>query len=103
MQVIDFKTMELDMDKERETKEIYSADGLKVRIIQLSAGAKIPDCEMASHVIFHILEGDVEITVNQKPVTVNAGKVLVCEPATISMVSINDSKIMGVQIARNDI
>ncbi len=102
MQIIDFKTMELDMDKERETKVVYNADGLKVRIIQLSTGAKIPDCEMASHVMFHILEGDVEITVNQKPVIVNAGQVLVCEPAIISMKSINYARIMGIQVPVKD-
>ena len=96
MQILDLKTMELD--REQKTKEVYSAEGLKVRVIRLTAGAEIPDCKMVSYVIFHVLQGNVEITVNQKPVTVNEGQALVCEPSTISMKSLDGAKIMGIQM-----
>lgn len=98
MQIIDVNTMKLDMDRERETKEVYSEDGLKVRIIRLSPGAEIPDCEMSSYVIFYVIEGSADITVNHEEAGVDEGKCLVTEPATVSMKSASGARIIGIQI-----
>ena len=98
MQIFDLKALGTHPFDEREKNIIYNVEEFKVRIIKLSAGGKMPDCEMLSYVIFYVIEGSVDVTVNQEKKTINEGQCLISEPATISMRSIDGAKILGVQI-----
>ena len=99
MRVVDLKAMISDSYEEREKNIIYNVKEFKVRSIKLPADGKMPDCEMPPYVIFYVIEGSVDITVNQEKATINEGQCLISdEPATISMRSINGATIMGIQI-----
>ena len=98
MQVVDLKAMISCPYEEREKNIVYSVEEFKVRIIKLPANGKMPNCEMPSYVIFYVIEGTVDVTVNQEKATINEGQCLISEPATISMRTIDGAKIMGIQI-----
>lgn len=53
---------------------------------------------MPSSVIFYVIAGSVEITVDQEKATLNEGQCLITEPAIISMSSKDGAKLMGIQI-----
>ncbi len=98
MQIFDLKALGTHPLEEREKNIIYDVEEFKVRKIKLPADGKIPDCEMSSHVIFYVLEGSVDVTVDQEKRTINEGQCLISEPATISMRSADGARIMGIQI-----
>jgi quercetin dioxygenase-like cupin family protein len=98
MQVVDLKAMISYPYEEREKNIVYNAEEFKIRIIKLPAGGKMPNCEMSSYVIFYVIEGTVDVTVNQEKATINEGQCLISEPATLSMRTINGARIMGIQI-----
>jgi mannose-6-phosphate isomerase-like protein (cupin superfamily) len=98
MRVVDLKTMMSGPYKEREMNIIFNLEEFKVRNIKLPADGKIPDCEMQSYVIFYIVEGSVDVTVDQEKATITEGQCLISDPATISMSSKDGAKIMGIQI-----
>lgn len=98
MRVVDLKAMVSDPNKEREMNIIFNVEEFKVRNIRLPADGKIPDCEMPSYVIFYVIEGSVDVTVDRERTTLNEGQCLISDPATISMSSKDGAKIMGIQI-----
>ena len=61
----------------------------------------MPVCEMASHVIFFILDGEATVTVNSETVTLKEKLCLITEPATLSMKTTSGIKILGVQIQKS--
>ena len=99
MQIFDLKALGVHSFDEREKNIIYNVDEFKVRIIKLQAGGKIPDCNMPSYVMFYVIDGSVDVTVNQEKKTIYEGQCLINEPATISMNSKDGAKLMGIQIA----
>ncbi len=98
MRVVDLKAMVSYPYEEREKNIVYNVEEFKVRIIKLPEDGKMPNCEMPSHVIFYVIKGSVDVTVNQEKATINEGQCLISEPATISMRTIDGAKIMGIQI-----
>ena len=98
MRVVDLKAMVSYPYEEREKNIFYNVEEFKVRIIKLPEDGKMPNCEMPSHVIFYVIKGSVDVTVNQEKATINEGQCLISEPATISMRTIDGAKIMGIQI-----
>jgi len=84
---------------EREKNVFYQSPRFKARIIELPAGGAMPDCEMASHVLFYVIRGEAEVQVNQEVASVKEGQCLISEPATISMKTEAGVKILGIQIA----
>ena len=98
MQVVDLKAMESYPYEEREKNIVYNVEEFKVRIIKLPSGGKMPNCEMSSYVIFYVIEGTIDVMVNQEKATINEGQCLISEPATLSMKTINGARIMGIQI-----
>ena len=99
MQIFNLKTLGTHPFEEREMNIMYNTEEFKVRIIKLPPGGKIPTCEMSSYVIFNIIEGRVDVKVDNEERTLNEGQVLISEPADISMSSIDGAKIMGIQIS----
>jgi quercetin dioxygenase-like cupin family protein len=100
MQVFDLKEMKSFAYEERDKNVFYKTEEFKVRFIEIPPGGKMPSCEMASYVIFNIIEGSVEVQVNQKNTAIKEGQCLITAPATMSMKTEDGVKIMGIQIER---
>ena len=62
----------------------------------------MPTCKMGSYVIFYVIEGTVDVTVNQEKATINEGQCLISEPANLSMRTTDGVKIMGIQITKGN-
>lgn len=89
-----------DLSKMKEKQAIYEEEEFKIRHIILSEGEKIPSCDMSTYVIFVVLHGEAEVTVDDESVTLSKGKCLITEPATLSMKTEKGVKILGIQISK---
>ena len=98
MQVFDLKAMASHPYEERDRNVFHEAKEFRTRIVELPPGGEIPNCEMASHVIFFVVSGAAEVKVNQAVVNITEGQCLITEPATLSMKTENGVRIMGTQI-----
>ena len=79
----------------------YEGNNFNSRLISLKKGEEIPPCDMDSNLIFTIIEGEVEISVNEQKNILSQNQVLIADPGLFSMEALKDSKIMGIQIAAN--
>jgi mannose-6-phosphate isomerase-like protein (cupin superfamily) len=102
MKIFDLYKMRSFPYKERDKNVFYHSKEFKTRIINLSAGEKIPECEMASYVIFLVLQGEAIITVDSKDSVIDAGKCIISDPAVFSLKTKNGVKIIGIQINKID-
>jgi quercetin dioxygenase-like cupin family protein len=100
MQVFNLKTIKSHPYNERDKNVFYKANEFKTRIIELPPGGEMPICEMVSYVIFYIINGTVEVKVNQEKTILKEGQCLIVEPATLSMKTQNGVKMMGIQIMK---
>ncbi len=100
-QVFDLKAMVSYPYEERDKNVFYKAKEFKARIIELPPGGEIPTCEMTSHVIFYVLEGEAEVKVNLEKATIKEGQCLITEPATLSMKTEKGVRMMGIQIVKS--
>ncbi len=98
MKVFDLKTMKAYPYAERQKNVFYQNDEFKTILVELPPGGEIPVCKMIPHVVFTVIEGAVEITVNGDKVLIQAGQCLITEPATISMQTTTGVRLMGTQI-----
>ncbi len=92
MEVFNLKKME-------GKKQIFERDEFKIRHIQLPEEGKIPPCKMSSYVIFNVINGEVDVTVNDEEVNLKDGQCLVTAPATLSMKTKKGVKMLGIQIS----
>jgi quercetin dioxygenase-like cupin family protein len=99
MRIFDLGAMVAQPYDEREKNVFYQTPRFKARIIELPAKGSMPTCEMASHVLFYIVQGEAEVQVNQEVTTIKEGQCLITEPATLAMKTENGVKIMGIQVA----
>jgi len=102
MKIFDLFKMSSFPYEERNKNVFYHSKEFKTRIISLSAGEKIPECEMASYVIFMVLQGEATITIDSEDSVISAGKCIISDPATISLKTKNGVKILGIQINKTD-
>jgi len=100
MNIFDLNTIKVSPYEERQKNVLYHAEEFKVRLIELPAGGSMPECEMASHVIFHVLEGRVDVRVGQEEARLTAGHCLIIEPANVSMHTQEGARIVGIQIVK---
>ena len=100
MKVFDLNEMKAFPYEQRERNVFYQTKEYKTRIIELSAGGKMPTCEMASYVVFYVLKGEAGVTVNSETVKLKEKQCLVTEPATITMMTESGVRLMGIQIAK---
>ena len=68
MKVFDLNEMTAAPYEQRGKNVFYQAKEFKTRIIELPPGGQMPTCEMASHVIFYVLDGEARVTVNTESV-----------------------------------
>lgn len=101
MKVFDLNEMITRPYEQREKNVFYQAKEFKTRIIELPPGGGIPLCEMAEHVVFYVLDGEVRVTVNSEAVVLKEKQCLIIEPATVCMKTENGVRLMGIQIAKN--
>jgi len=88
--------------EQREKNVFYQTKEFKTRIIELPPGGHLPTCEMASHVIFYVLDGEARVTVNSKTIEIKEKQCLINEPATLSMTTGKGVRLMGIQIAKKE-
>ena len=100
MQIFDLNKIKSFPYEKRDKNVFYLTKEFKTRIINLAAGEEIPECEMASYVIFYIIEGEAIVTVNSEEKVINAGKCLISEPAILSLNTNHGVKILGIQISK---
>ena len=82
----------------RDKNVFYQCKEFKTRIIALSPGQAIPECQMDSHVLFYVIKGSARIHVNGEESLLQENQVLITEPAVLSMETESGVKIMGIQI-----
>ena len=100
MKIFDLIKMEAFPSEEKEKNVFYQTKEFKTRIIELPPQGEIPNCEMSSYVIFYVITGTVQVTVNSEKQNLKAGQCLITEPATLSMRTEDGVKIMGIQIEK---
>jgi len=100
LKIFDLIKMKALPSEEKEKNVFYQTKEFKTRIIELPPQGEIPNCEMTSHVIFYVITGTVQVTVNSEKQNLKAGQCLITEPATLSMRTENGVKIMGIQIEK---
>lgn len=101
MQIFNLDSLKTFPYDERDKNVFFKVEEFKTRVIRLLPGENIPECEMASYVIFIVLEGEAEITVNTDKASLVKNQCLITEPSIISMQSKNGVKIIGIQIVKN--
>jgi len=101
MQIFNLDSVKTYPYEERDKNVFFKADEFKTRIIKLSPGESIPECEMSSYVIFIVLEGEADITVNKDKANLVKNQCLITKPSLISMQSRNGAKMIGIQVAKN--
>ena len=98
MKVFDVNTMEAHSYEERRKDIFYQTEDFKTRITVLPPGGTIPDCDMSDHVIFYVVEGEAEVTVNEETADLRKGQCLITPLATLSMRTATGARILGVII-----
>ena len=100
MKVFDLAQMAAYPYEERGKNVFYQVKEFKTRIIELPPGGQMPACEMASYVIFAVLSGEADVSVNTEQVTIREKQCLITEPATLSMKTANGVKLLGIQVVK---
>ena len=101
MQIFNLDSIDTFPYDERDKNVFFKSKEFKTRIIKLLPGENIPECEMASYVIFIVLDGEADVTVNTDKTTLLKNQCLITEPSLISMQSKNGVKIIGIQVVKN--
>lgn len=100
MKVFNLNEMRVFPYEQRDKNVFFQTEEFKTRIIELPPGGQMPSCEMASYVIFYVLDGEVKVTVNSETAELKEKHCLMTEPATISMMTENGVRLLGIQIAK---
>ncbi len=98
MKVFDLNEMKAFPYEQREKNVFYKAKEFKTRIIELPPDGQMPTCEMASHVIFLVVDGLATVVVNSETVELAEKQCLITEPATLSMTTKSGVKMIGIQV-----
>jgi len=98
MNVFDLEKITAHPLKEKEKNIFHHGRGFKARIIELPPGGAVPPCDMAQNVVFTVVSGSVEITVNNETAQAQPGHCVVTQPATVAMKSTDGARVMAIQI-----
>ncbi|MCJ7526206.1 MAG: cupin domain-containing protein [Candidatus Aminicenantes bacterium] len=96
--VFDLNEMQVFPFAEREKNIFFCGAGFKTRIIVLPAGGTMPECQMHTAVIFYVVSGEVEVTVDGEVKYLGAGHCLIGEPGRYSMRTAAGARLLGIQI-----
>lgn len=100
MQIFNLAEMPAFPYEERDKNVFYNTKEFKVRIIKLLGKEEIPKCVMDSFVIYYVLEGKAELSVNEDKSIIEAGMCIIIDPGTFSLKTKEGIKIMGIQIKK---
>jgi quercetin dioxygenase-like cupin family protein len=100
MKKFDIVGMETSGYDQREKNVFYQTREFKMRVIGLAPGESLPECDMASHVVFICLEGEVDVNVGEEKISLSRGQGLATEPSTVSMKTDTGARLLGIQIAK---
>jgi len=100
MRVFDLGEMKAFPYERREKNVFYQVKEFKTRIVELPPGGEMPACQMASHVIFYVLDGEVSVTANSATAELKEKQCLITGPATLSMRTQKGVRLMGIQIVK---
>jgi mannose-6-phosphate isomerase-like protein (cupin superfamily) len=98
MEIFDLKNLQAQGYENRKVNVIYQNDVFKTRIIVLEAQGKIPKCQMDTHVMFYVVEGEVILHKNNETSVLKENQLFISEPALLSMESAKGARLMGIQI-----
>ncbi len=101
MEVFDFNKITGFPYSERHKNVLYRSDEYKIRVIDLPENGKMPECEMATHVVFVVMQGNVDIMVNGKEYNLSEKQIMISDPAVFSMKTSDGAKLMGIQIQKH--
>lgn len=96
--VFDLKTLPVYPYEQREKNVFFSTEGFKARIIVLSPGEQMPECDMHTAVLFYVVVGEVEVTVDGDVQRLTDGHCLIGGPGRFSMRTTGGVRLLGVQI-----
>ena len=98
MNVFDLKKIETFPYEVRGKNVFYKSKRFKARMIKLKAGESMPTCDMQSFVVFYVIEGAAEVSVDDEKQIINPGQCMITEPATLSLKTEEGVLIVGFQI-----
>ena len=98
MKIFDLMNIDTYPYEERDKNVFFKSKRFKARIIKLNAGEGIPTCKMQSFVIFYVIEGTAEVSVNSENQVINQGQCMITEPSTLSLKTEEGVLIVGFQI-----
>jgi len=96
MQIFNLKTMKVSPPEEKGKNVFYKSDALKARLTELPAGGTIPECQMETHVLFYVIDGEARVTVNEEETFIKEGQCLITPPATVSMKTDTGVRVLGI-------
>ncbi|MBN2169110.1 MAG: hypothetical protein JW738_07685 [Actinobacteria bacterium] len=99
MKVFDLGGIALSETEGRAVKVFHKIDEYSARVIELPPLGRIPECEMASNLLFFVIHGEVEISVDGKTEKLRGEQCLVAGPGTFSMYSESGVRLLGIQIS----
>jgi len=102
MKIFDIAGMQAYDYNQREKNVFHKAAGYKMRVIHLGPDGAMPECAMASHVIFVCIAGEAIVTVDGDTTAVSPGQCLVTGPAVVSMKTSGGAQLLGIQISAGD-
>jgi len=98
MEVMDIEGMMVNPYDKRDKNVVHSGERFKVRTIGIPPQGSIPECVMTSSIIFYVISGSAEVTIDGEKRTIDAGHCLVSRPGTVSMRSETGVRILGIQV-----
>jgi len=98
LEIFDLVTMSAQNYENRRINVFYETERFKTRIINLEPGGEIPQCDMASYVLFYVVTGEIKLNKNGESAILREHQVFITEPATLAMESVNGARLMGIQI-----
>ena len=99
MNIYDLTKLELDPKAGGNCGAFYQNGLINARLIVLSAGQKISDAHVDSHVMFYVVKGEVTVTRNGETAALQENQVFITEPAVVSLATAHGARLMGVRIS----
>ena len=100
--IFDFNKLSGLPYEERHKNVLYQTDEFKIRIVDLAENEGLPECNMETHVVFVVMQGQVDITVNGEVHQLSEKQSLTSEPGVFSMHSQKGAKLIGIQIKKTE-
>lgn len=100
MEIFDFNKIEGKPYEERHKNVLYKTEDFKIRVIDLPENGTMPECNMETYVVFVVMHGRVDITINGQVHSLKEKQSLASEPAVFSMKTTEGAKLMGIQIKK---